>query len=380
MTAAQHSDTDKDMDKDNAAASCPKTRPLVAVAAAVLLRHATAPNTPTAPTASFDFANPLANYSNPAAHEFLLACRPAGKVYAGYWEFPGGKVEPGETVHAALVRELDEEMGIHITAASPWLLRRFDYPHAHVELRFFLVTAWEGEIRLKEHSDFTWVNAAQWSMTPEPPAHASPMLPANAPILKALALPKVMAITHAAAYGVTAELQRLEAALVRGLRLVQVRDKSLPRAERQAFAEAVCQRVLAVGGVVMINGDAELVSHCQTLACQQAWGNSEQIGLHLTSQQLLSLNERPNFNLVGSSCHTREELEQTELLGLDYAVLGPVLPTATHPDSAGLGWAEATALIAPVAMPVFMIGGMQMSDVAQACAQGAHGIAMLRGW
>ena len=78
------------------------------------------------------------------ANEFLLARRPEGKVYAGWWEFPGGKVEAGETFHDALVRELHEEMGISITAATPWLTREFRYPHATVRIRFFRVTAWEG--------------------------------------------------------------------------------------------------------------------------------------------------------------------------------------------------------------------------------------------
>ena len=91
--------------------------------------------------------------------EFLLAQRPAGKVYAGYWEFPGGKVEPGETVRAALVRELQEELGITVTACSPWLTRKFTYPHATVRLNFWRVTAWDGEIGITaplEHSAVDW--------------------------------------------------------------------------------------------------------------------------------------------------------------------------------------------------------------------------------
>ena len=91
--------------------------------------------------------------------EFLLAQRPEGKVYAGYWEFPGGKVEPGETVREALVRELQEELGISVTACSPWLTRVFTYPHATVRLNFWRVTAWDGEIGITaplEHSAVDW--------------------------------------------------------------------------------------------------------------------------------------------------------------------------------------------------------------------------------
>ena len=75
--------------------------------------------------------------------EFLLAQRPEGKVYAGYWEFPGGKVEPGESVRDALIRELQEELGITVTACSPWLTRQFTYPHATVRLNFWRVTAYK---------------------------------------------------------------------------------------------------------------------------------------------------------------------------------------------------------------------------------------------
>ena len=96
--------------------------------------------------------------------EFLLAQRPEGKVYAGYWEFPGGKLETGETVRQALIRELQEELGITVTACSPWLTRVFTYPHATVRLNFWRVTAWEGEIGITaplEHSAFDWLPIGQ---------------------------------------------------------------------------------------------------------------------------------------------------------------------------------------------------------------------------
>ena len=79
-------------------------------------------------------------------NSFLLAQRPSDKIWAGYWEFPGGKIEPGETPHHALVRELREELGITVTTAYPWLTRVYTYPHATVRLNFFRVTAWSGEL------------------------------------------------------------------------------------------------------------------------------------------------------------------------------------------------------------------------------------------
>ncbi len=295
--------------------------------------------------------------------EFLLAQRPEGKVYAGYWEFPGGKVEAGETVHQALVRELQEELGITTTAATPWLTREFTYPHATVRLNFWRVTAWEGEIGVTaplEHSAVAWQHCGE-------PAAVHPVLPANAPILKALALPTVMAITHSQAAGEDAELSRIEAALGRGIRLFQVREKELPPEERTWFADSVAALVRHSGALVMINDDARLA---RQLGC----------GLHLPAAALNAATARPDLPWVGASCHNAAELAKAAGLGLDYALLGPVLPTPTHPENPGLGWVEFERLAAGTPLPVFALGGMQAEMLAAAQARGAHGIALMRGW
>lgn len=105
---------------------------------------------------------------------FLLTSRPEGKVYAGYWEFPGGKVEPGETVEQALRRELHEEIGITIGPATPWQVEMFDYPHALVRLHFLKVFAWDGEFQMREGQQMAWCNL---------PVHVAPVLPGTVPVL-----------------------------------------------------------------------------------------------------------------------------------------------------------------------------------------------------
>lgn len=296
--------------------------------------------------------------------EFLLAQRPEGKVYAGYWEFPGGKVEPGETVREALIRELHEELGITVTACSPWLTRVFTYPHATVRLNFWRVTAWEGEIGITaplEHAAVNWQKCGN-------SASVAPILPANDPILKALALPTTMAITMAESEGVERQLERLEEALNAGLRLIQVRDKGWPQAQRLWFAETVTRLAHGHGALVMINDDDEIARRVGA------------DGIHLSSARLANCAKRPDFTWVGASCHSAGEIARAGELGFDYALLGPVLPTPTHPESAGIGWQEFTARVAGNSLPVLALGGMKPAMLAAAKSQGAHGIALMRGW
>ncbi len=297
--------------------------------------------------------------------QFLLAQRPPGKVYAGYWEFPGGKVEPGESVREALVRELHEEMGITVTACSPWLTRVFTYPHATVRLHFWRVTAWTGEIGISaplEHS------AVDWQARGEP-ASVAPILPANGPILKGLALPDTLLISMAAESGAQAWLERLEQRLRRGpAPLIQVRDKTLAPSERAAFARAVVELARRHGALVVINDDPELARACGA------------DGIHLSATTLAACSERPDFAWVGASCHTAAEITRAGELELDYAVLGPVLETPTHPQHPGIGWRRFADCRDGNPMPVFALGGMRESLRESAVLHGAHGIALMRGW
>ncbi len=296
--------------------------------------------------------------------EFLLAQRPEGKVYAGYWEFPGGKLEAGESVRQALIRELNEELGITVTACSPWLTRQFTYPHATVRLHFWRVTAWRGEIGITaplEHAAVDWLECGK-------SAHVAPILPANDPILKALALPTTMAITMGESEGVERQLERLEEALDNGLRLIQVRDKGWPPAERLWFAETVTRIARQRQALVLINDSEEIA--------RQVGAD----GVHMSAARLASCHSRPDFAWVGASCHSAAEIARAGELGLDYALLGPVLPTATHPEASGLGWDGFSAAATGNTIPVFALGGLQANLLGEAQQHGAHGIAMMRGW
>jgi 8-oxo-dGTP diphosphatase len=290
---------------------------------------------------------------------FLLGQRPAGKVYAGYWEFPGGKIEAGEAASSAIARELHEELGIEIETAYPWLTRDYDYAHAAVRLRFFRVVKWGGTLHGRESQRFVWQSLEAISV--------DPLLPANAPILRALRLPPVYAITHASELGVTEQLRRLELALARGLKLVQVREKALGEKALRDFAARVIGRAHAHGARVLVNGNAQLA---RDLGAD---------GVHLTAAQLKDARQRPDCGLVGASCHDAGEMERAQAVGADLVVLGPVLPTPTHPGAVGLGWAKFAALLTDCPLPVYALGGLMSTDLETAWRHGAHGISMMRG-
>jgi 8-oxo-dGTP diphosphatase len=284
---------------------------------------------------------------------FLLAQRPAGKVYAGWWEFPGGKIEEGEPAARALARELHEELGIDVRTAYPWITRVHAYEHATVRLNFFRVTAWSGEPQPREKQAFLWQHI-------DAPI-AEPMLPANAPVLASLALPHEYAVTDAENLGLEFSLAQMAARLERGLKLIQVRDKNLP--QREKFAHSVIDLAHRHGARVLING------------APFAGGD----GIHFTAQQLMALRERPKSGLAAASCHTRAELQRAMQLELDFAVLGPVMSTASHEGAATLGWEGFTAIARGASIPLYAIGGMHGENFEEAWRAGAHGLAMISG-
>ena len=287
----------------------------------------------------------------------LLARRPAGKVYAGYWEFPGGKVESGEPVDHALAREIREELGIEIGRAYPWITRVFVYPHATVRLHFHRVYAWRGEPHALEHEVIAWQHPGA--------VEVAPMLPANGPVLRALSLPDEYAITRIGELGEEAFFSRLQTRLKSGLKLIQVREKEFSRNALQAVARRVIELARPNGAKVLVNSHIDLAVEIGA------------DGVHLTSSQLLAT--RPDLPWCGASCHSREELRRAESLGADFAVVGPVRATPSHPASAPLGWERFREIVSSSSIPVYALGGLASSDLEQAKASGAHGLAMVRG-
>jgi 8-oxo-dGTP diphosphatase len=287
----------------------------------------------------------------------LLARRPVGKVYAGYWEFPGGKAEAGESVADALRREIREELGVELGAAVSWITRIFTYPHATVRLHFYRVLAWRGQLAALEHDALSWERPESVSV--------APLLPANGPVLRALTLPAEYAITGA---GMSTDVffRRLQDRLRTGLKLIQVREKAMSPPELHDFARRIVALARPSGARVLVNGDLELAHAVDA------------DGVHLTGAQLRTMATRPEVRWCGASCHSADELRLAERLGADFAVLGPVRATPTHPLAEALGWRDFRAAVEGAALPVYALGGLGRPDLEEALSCGAHGVAMVR--
>ncbi len=290
----------------------------------------------------------------------LLARRPDGVHQGGLWEFPGGKLEPGEQPEAALARELREELGVVVRAARPLIRVHHDYSDRHVLLEVFLVTAFAGQPRGLEGQPLDWV-APQDMQAERFPA-------ADKPIIDALRLPPRYLITGADPHDPTHFLCRLQAALERGITLVQLRAHDLEDAAFGRLAAAALLLCRDAGARLLLNRDPARVAH---LAAH---------GLHLQAATLWRLAARPgDAMLVGASCHTAADLQRAADLGLDYALLGPVLPTTTHPRAEPLGWQGFAALADRAALPVYALGGLTEDHLPESFAHGAQGVAAISG-
>jgi len=289
----------------------------------------------------------------------LLSRRRDGRDLAGLWEFPGGKRERGETPEQALQRELQEELGIRVDVGEALINVPQRYPDKRLHLDVRLVTAWQGTPRGLEGQALAWV-------APEKlPRYAMP--PADQPVVAVLLQPDRYLVTPEPGADDGAWLGALTTALAGGIRRVQLRAPGLatqPRWRRLAAqAVALCQ---AAGAEVLVNADVELAGEVGA-------------GVHLRAAQLAQHTARPlpAGVPVAASCHDAEELQAAQALGCDFAVLGSVLPSASHAGASTLGWDGFAALRESVSLPLYAIGGLTPAHLPHARQHGAQGIAAI---
>jgi 8-oxo-dGTP diphosphatase len=285
----------------------------------------------------------------------LLADRPAGKPYAGYWEFPGGKIEPGEDVQQALARELHEELGIEIAQALPWFVFEYDYPHAYVRLHFRRVFAWRGTPHAREGQQLAFFDP-----TGELP---QPLLPAAVPALRWLTLPALCELSAAGVLGADAFLARLEMRLAQGLRLLLLHEPQQPEAAVGELLAAVLPRCRAHGARVLVSSaHGGLVQDVD--------------GLYLLPDALAELAARPSMPWLGAMARDAGDLARASRIGCDFVVAGPVLPSPDLTEPITLGWHGFSALALTTPVPMYAAGGLAASDLDRAQHAGAHGVAL----
>lgn len=289
----------------------------------------------------------------------LLARRPLHVHQGGLWEFPGGKLEAGETPEQALRRELQEELGIDVLRARPLIQIRHDYPDKSVLLDVWRVEAFSGEPHGREGQPVEWVALDRLPLREFPAA--------NNAIVAAVRLPCTCLVTPEPV-DFDCFLHDLEASLADGVRLVQLRAASLaPRAYR-ALAEKCVPLVRQFGGMLLLNAEPALALELGA------------DGVHLNGVRLARVAHRPLplQMWVSAAAHNAVDVRRAGKLGVDFLLLSPVLPTLSHPEAKALGWDTFAELVRQAAVPVFALGGVEPGQLRLAQERGAQGVAGIR--
>jgi len=297
--------------------------------------------------------------------QVLVARRPDFAYIDAEWEFPGGKVEAGESPFEALVREFDEELGIEVVGAKPLICVEHCYFGKSFRLHAWLVDSFSGVVQGMEQQDLQWVGLDVLESMAFPAG--------NRPIIAALLLPEVYVVSGAWKGEVEGYLSVLEDVLAQGVRLVQLR---VPGVVGDLFVEVVRQ-----AGVLCEAFGAELLVNCDDFSVVSELNVS---GWHMRSEQLLGYDVKAG-RPVGcrwwaASCHNLVELERAVELGVDFVTLSPVLETVCHPEAVPLGWSEFEVLCRQARVPVFALGGLSLGDVEKAVSFGAKGVAGISGF
>jgi len=298
-----------------------------------------------------------------ASGRVLVAKRPERAHQGGLWEFPGGKLEPGELVERGLARELDEELGVRVTASQPLIRLHHDYGDRHVLLDIRRVTGFEGSPTGREGQPLDWIL---------PDAMDPAQFPAaDRPVISALRVPNRYLITGREPETPHAFVERLDRVLSSTeVRMVQLRAPWLDEDRFKALATRCIEVCRRAGARLILNCEPRLAAE---LPCD---------GLHLSEARLRRLQERPWLDrmLIGASCHDPSALARAAELGLDYALLSPVQPTSSHPKATALGWRRFAALVDTAFVPVFALGGVGDEDLKTAISLGAQGVAGIRAY
>jgi 8-oxo-dGTP diphosphatase len=292
-----------------------------------------------------------------AQGEVLIAQRPVGKHMAGYWEFPGGKMEVNELISEALSRELQEEIGVTPLTSRPLITLEHAYSEKTVRLHVSVVSFWDGEVRSAEGQAIKWVNAADLP--------SENLLPADKPIADALRLPPIIGIT-ADGNGVYnwIEYVTCQSTCLSDWLNILKQQRVVPAGVKPF------QLLRTTGELSTSALESELV-----VRMTYADFESESKPLHLKSKELKSYHGGQREKWLSASVHSLEELLLAEQIGCDFALLGSVQSTASHPDIQPLGWDKFARIVSKASIPVYALGGCGMDELVRAWKAGAQGVA-----
>jgi len=292
--------------------------------------------------------------------KYLLGKRLNSQTWPGWWEFPGGKLERNENPLEALKREIFEELGIVVNKYRQWTTRRVVEKNKITTLYFFLITSWKGIVEGREGQKLQWVDLKTYN--------SKKILPPNQVIHKALKnnLPEIYAITNLQKIPPDKFFLALKSKINDGIRLIQIREKSFKECDLEILIKKIKKILKQANVKIIINSRIDLAYKFQL------------DGVHLNSSQLHELKYFPKDMLVGVSCHSRKDLEVAEEKNADFAVLGSVKKTLTHPGLEPIGWKKFNKLIEKSNLPIYSIGGMTSNDISSSFENGAIGIASQR--
>ena len=291
-------------------------------------------------------------------NEVLISLRPNSSHQGGLWEFPGGKLEVGESVEDTLKRELLEELNIDLLESQSFKIIQHQYADKTVQLNIYIVSSFRGEAKGAEGQLIEWKAIDQLNPLDFPAA--------NYNVIHSLQLPDRYMITGAF-NDQNDFLLRLENSLRSGIKLVQMRCKNIAQSsfmELSNQASTLCEKYNAT---LLLNSNPEIF--------QQTHAH----GLHLSSHMLYLSEVRPvgYDKLVSVSCHTAEDIMQAKKINADIILLSPVNETTSHPGVKGIGWLAFADLISDIEIPVYALGGMNQSDIPKAIKLGAQGVAAI---
>jgi 8-oxo-dGTP diphosphatase len=301
-------------------------------------------------------------------NQVLLSWRPSNVRQGNLWEFPGGKLQPEETVREALSRELNEELALTVKKAKPLIKIHHDYDEHSVLLDVWQIESWESSLLYRGQRQGQEGQKIEWADISDLETRDFPA--ANKAIIKAVQLPEIYLICPEPEGDRENYINKFEACISAGIRLFQLRFGEEPNYKRH---EPLINKLLDL----CKNNHSRLLINSSPEYAMKVGAH----GVHLNSGRLSNFYERPLEKniLISASCHNSSELEHACKLDVDFAVLSPVKKTASHDYAKLLGWDNFKILIESVNIPIYALGGMRADDMMKSHEFGAQGISVLSG-